>query len=111
MNKLLRMHFRERRRLQDDIKTTIQVLSTGIDPLVRETFPLAGPIAILFERSYYANMFDWDNLASAWKLPGDSMVECGILADDSPKVIRHFQAGQFRSREPVFTVTAWKVLE
>ena len=37
---------------------------------------------------------DWDNAAGSFKLIGDALVECGILEDDNPKVIKVFKVKQ-----------------
>jgi hypothetical protein len=39
-------------------------------------------------------LYDWDNLAAMFKIPGDALECAGILANDSPSVIRFFMPAQ-----------------
>ena len=50
---------------------------------------------------------DWDNAAGSFKLVGDALVQCGILEDDNPKVIKEFAVEQERVKKRIhqgFTV-------
>lgn len=54
---------------------------------------------------------DWDNAAGSFKLIGDALVQCGILLDDNPTVIKEFIVKQERVRkrnEQGFTVKIFK---
>ena len=102
INKLLRMHWAVRKKLQnnlvDDIKENY------------ECSLIEGPVHILYTRRS-VRLMDWDNAAGSFKLIGDALVKCGILEDDNPKIIKEFIVEQERVRkrdEQGFTVKIYK---
>lgn len=44
------------------------------------------------------SLYDWDNAAASFKHIGDSLVKCGIIKDDKPKIIREFTPKQIKCK-------------
>lgn len=87
INKLLRMHYRVRKKLQAEIAEDIAA-----------NYPLdliEGPVTVDYLRKS-VRLMDWDNAAGSFKLIGDALVQLGILEDDNPTVIKEFRVEQER---------------
>ena len=98
INKLLRMHWAVRKKLQNNLVAELQ--SAYSCDLIE------GPVSVEYTRRS-VRLMDWDNAAGSFKLIGDALVKCGILEDDNPKIIKEFKVEQERVRkrdEQGFTV-------
>lgn len=62
-------------------------LTTLIRSQTREV--LKGPVEIEYTRASVTAP-DWDNLASSFKYIGDALVNCRVIEDDNPKVVKSF---------------------
>ncbi len=47
---------------------------------------------------YKSSFMDWDNFCASFKHIGDSLQKCGIITNDSPKVIRQFIPNQIKCK-------------
>jgi len=47
---------------------------------------------------YKAILMDWDNFAASFKHLGDSLVKCGVILDDNPKIVRPFRIQQIKCK-------------
>lgn len=45
---------------------------------------------------YKSVLMDWDNFGASFKHIGDSLVKCGILVDDNPKIVTQFIPQQIK---------------
>jgi len=102
INRLLRMHWAVRKKLQNNLVVEIQ-----------SAYPcdlIEGPVTVEYTRRS-VRLMDWDNAAGSFKLIGDALVKCGILEDDNPKIIKEFKVDQERVRkrdEQGFTVKIYQ---
>lgn len=97
LNALLRMHWRGRKRRQDDM--CLALISRGPVPQIK------GPVTVEYFRSYHTVPLDDDNLNASFKLVGDALVSLGIVEDDKPKVLRLVASqGLRQERGPRFSV-------
>jgi len=90
INKLLRMHWAVRKKLQNNLVAEIKA-----------AYPcdlIEGPVNVVYTRRS-VRLMDWDNAAGSFKLVGDALVKCGILEDDNPKVIKEFKVEQVRVKK------------
>lgn len=90
INRLLRMHWAVRKKMQSALVATIE-----------EQYDcelIEGPVIVEYTRRSI-RLMDWDNAAGSFKLVGDALVQCGILSDDNPKVITEFRVEQERVRK------------
>ena len=85
INRLLRMHWAVRKKLQAELVEHIK--ST------HDCQPIEGPVIVDYTRRS-VRLMDWDNACGSFKLLGDALVQCGILADDNPQIIEEFNPGQ-----------------
>jgi len=85
INRLLRMHWAVRKKLQLKLVAEIQE--------AYECDLIEGPVTVEYTRRSI-RLMDWDNAAGSFKLIGDALVACGILEDDNPKVIKVFKVKQ-----------------
>lgn len=47
----------------------------------------------------YKSLFaDWDNYCASFKFLGDGLVKCGVIKDDSPKIVTQFLPGQVKCK-------------
>ena len=56
-----------------------------------------GKVSILYT-GYKSILMDWDNFTSSFKHIGDSLVKTGVILDDNPKIVAHFQVEQIKSK-------------
>jgi hypothetical protein len=47
---------------------------------------------------YKSVLMDWDNFCASFKHIGDSLVECGVIVDDNPKIVRPFRVQQIKCK-------------
>lgn len=85
INRLLRMHWAVRKKLQAQLVEHIQNNY--------KCSRIEGPVIVDYTRRTI-RLMDWDNACGSFKLLGDALVQCGILEDDNPKVIKEFNPGQ-----------------
>ena len=85
INRLLRMHWAVRKKLQAQLVEHIQ---DNYD-----CQPIEGPVIVEYTRRSI-RLMDWDNACGSFKLLGDALVQCGILEDDNPSVIAEFNPDQ-----------------
>ena len=85
INRLLRMHWAVRKKLQAQLVEHIQ---DNYD-----CQPIEGPVIVEYTRRSI-RLMDWDNACGSFKLLGDALVQCGILEDDNPSVIEEFRPDQ-----------------
>lgn len=100
LNKLLRMHWRERKRYQE---TLLLTLLSG-----RRAVPIEGPLRITLERRYCRQPLDPDNCAASAKPVLDVLQRLQIIPSDSPEVVREFLTRQTKvkaKQQLGFTVT------
>jgi hypothetical protein len=90
INRLLRMHWAVRKKLQISL---VAVIKEQYDCSLIEA-----PVIVEYTRRS-VRLMDWDNAAGSFKLIGDALVQCGILSDDNPKVITEFRVDQERVRK------------
>jgi len=45
---------------------------------------------------YKSVLMDWDNFSASFKHIGDSLVKCGVIVDDNPKIVRPFRVQQIK---------------
>ena len=85
INRLLRMHWAVRKKLQAEL---VQHIKDNHD-----CQPIEGPVIVEYCRRSI-RLMDWDNAAGSFKLLGDALVQCGILEDDNPSVIEEYKPNQ-----------------
>ena len=85
INRLLRMHWAVRKKLQAAL---VQHIQDNYD-----CQPIEGPVIVEYTRRSI-RLMDWDNACGSFKLLGDALVQCGILEDDNPSVIAEFNPDQ-----------------
>lgn len=89
---LIRQHFREAAK----VKMRLKLLMLSQRPKGHIT--IDKPVRITYTR--YCNRFmDWDNAVSSFKHIGDAIVDAGIIADDSPKIIQQFIPRQIQCKK------------
>ena len=100
INKLLRMHWAVRKKEYKKFLANIE----NQNPEIRKQ-QFTDPVSIEYIRKSVRYM-DWDNAAGSFKLIGDSLVELGVIIDDSPKYIPEFLVKQEKVKrdEQGFTV-------
>lgn len=74
---LMRSHWSSRNKLKEAIQW--EIIGQGI-------VQFEGQVRIEYTR-YSKRLMDFDNLAASSKHIFDALVKCGVIADDSPKVI------------------------
>lgn len=79
LNALLRMHWRARKRRQEDLALMLRSRGTL-------TY-FFGPVTIEYFRSYSRVPMDTDNLNGSFKLIGDALVDLGVIEDDKPSIL------------------------
>lgn len=83
LNQLLRMHYRKRKRLKDsflwEIKANLFEQDLEIEP--------SPPKRRLSVVSYRKKLLDQDNYIGGLKLLIDSLVDLGLVSDDSPEFL------------------------
>lgn len=47
---------------------------------------------------YKSVLMDWDNYCSSFKLIGDALVECGVMVDDKPSIVKKFIPSQIKCK-------------
>ena len=85
INRLLRMHWAVRKKLQAQLVEHIQNNHACT--------PIEGPVIVDYLRRS-VRLMDWDNACGSFKLLGDALVQCGILKDDNPSIIEEFNPDQ-----------------
>jgi|TARA_R100000152_G_C6729737_1_gene154575 hypothetical protein len=85
INRLLRMHWAVRKKLQAEL---VQHIQDNYD-----CQPIEGPVVVEYTRRSI-RLMDWDNACGSFKLLGDALVQCGILEDDNPSIIEEFKPDQ-----------------
>ena len=94
-NKLLRMHWTDRRILNG--LWTMLVRAQIDEPPVEPVFNREHPVTILAIRSA-CQMLDWDNFATSLKPVLDGMQKNNLLQDDTPYTIIKLELQQVRIR-------------
>lgn len=85
-NGLIRSHWAKRKKIKEDF--IYEILS------FKPPRMLSCKVILYY---YYCGVpMDWDNLASRFKIIGDSLKSIGAIDDDNPKFITDFQMRQTR---------------
>lgn len=93
------LHWHERARLVRDAGADLR-------PLVLQwardipDLPLRGPVSIRWTLYVPAWRGDWDGWVGALKVWQDTLVQCGVLANDGPKVVREGAVRIVKADEP-----------
>ena len=100
---LIRLSFRARNQLRDEWATLIRAATGNLDAAAKrlggDWSEPARRCEIDYLRESVAAM-DWDNLGASFKIPGDALIEAGIIADDGPKIVTAFRPDWARVRKP-----------
>lgn len=91
-NKLLRMHYRERRRLKESYMWELLVAMNENNVTPDEV--VAGDRKKLMIISYRKKLLDPDNFIGGLKLLIDGLVDMRLIHDDSPEYLELQEAGQ-----------------
>lgn len=81
---LMRMHWATRKKVKENLMWLIAS---------RKYKKHKGKVTVEIV-NYAIRLMDWDNLASTFKVLGDSLVKLGILEEDKPQIVVEFSMGQ-----------------
>lgn len=80
-----------------------RLLATTMDHIVARGGPLPSfgerPVRVRYARTYVRLAMDWDNLGASFKPIGDALVRLGVIADDSPRIVRAFSMEQPKAQQ------------
>lgn len=83
-NKMIRMHWAERKKLHDQLCWEIKSQNPK---------KFNGKVKIIFERKAI-KLMDWDNFSASFKMAGDALIKCGVIIDDNPSIVTEFISAQ-----------------
>lgn len=87
---LMRNHYKNVAKVKERIAWEIRGQKEG--PTITE------PVRVTYIR-HTARLMDWDNACASFKHIGDAMIDAGIIADDSPKIIAEFVPRQIKCQQ------------
>lgn len=79
---LMRSHWSETKKMK---KLYSQIIKDQLPCRYR----FEGAVSIEYV-GYKSSLMDWDNFAASAKFPLDSLVKCGVIKDDNPKIVKEF---------------------
>jgi len=89
LNRLMRMHFRDRKRMQEEVTMALMCCNTA-----EQRRPIEGPVRVTYTRIYARLPLDCDNAAASAKFALDALQHLGVLPDDGPRVIVEYVVRQ-----------------